>query len=166
MRDIGAATEIDSFSEIRCNESASSDILRHVGSFMQLKMLFGREMLNIRRDKSILVPRTVMIATLATLVGIIFWEVGATSPAVNSNLQSHFGAIIVIVSMALLATGQATLLTFPDERPVFIREYSTRHYNVVSYFVSRLLVEAMLTATQIFVLVSTVYRRNEARQEA
>ena len=45
-----------------------------------------------------------------------------------------------------------TLIVFPEERPVFVREYSTNHYSVLSYFVSRLMLEAYLTAIQILLL--------------
>jgi len=54
--------------------------------------------------------------------------------------------------IAVFGTALPTLLVFPEERPVFIREYSTNHYSVLSYFVSRLLLEAFLTAVQVVLL--------------
>ena len=54
----------------------------------------------------------------------------------------------------MFGTAQPALLAFPDERPVFLREYSTNHYSVISYFLSRLLMEAFVTFMQ--VLVSTI----------
>eukprot|EP00980_Cylindrotheca_fusiformis_P027050 scaffold18563_cov132-Cylindrotheca_fusiformis.AAC.6 len=50
--------------------------------------------------------------------------------------------------MSMLGTAQPELLAFPEQRPVFLREYSTNHYSVVSYFLSRLTMEAILTALQ------------------
>jgi ABC-type multidrug transport system permease subunit len=52
---------------------------------------------------------------------------------------------------------QMSLFTFPDERPVFLREYSTKHYSVLSYFVSHLATEALVTAVQTFLLVTIIY---------
>jgi len=52
----------------------------------------------------------------------------------------------------VFGTALPTLLVFPEERPVFIREYSTNHYSVLSYFVSRLSLEAFLTAVQVVLL--------------
>merc|ERR1712032_1477274 len=46
-----------------------------------------------------------------------------------------------------------TLLSFPDERPVFLREYSTNHYGILPYFISRLCMEAFITFLQIVVLL-------------
>ena len=61
------------------------------------------------------------------------------------HLQSMFG------------TAQPALLSFPEERPVFLREYSTNHYGVLPYFLSRLTVEVVVTAVQIFVQVVITY---------
>jgi ABC-type multidrug transport system permease subunit len=72
---------------------------------------------------------------------------------VPSNLSSSFGALILVLMMAMFGTAQQALLAFPQERPVFLREYSTNHYSVISYFLNRLTVEAVVTALQAFVLV-------------
>jgi ABC-type multidrug transport system permease subunit len=55
--------------------------------------------------------------------------------------------------LAMFGTAQPALYAFPQERPVFLREYSTNHYSVISYFLSRLTMEAFITALQILVLV-------------
>ena len=57
----------------------------------------------------------------------------------------------------MFATALPTLIMFPDERPVFLREYSTNHYNVLSYFLSRLGLEAFLTAVQILLVSILTY---------
>lgn len=59
----------------------------------------------------------------------------------------------MILMMSMFGTAMPTLLSFPEERPVFLREYSTNHYGVVSYFISRLAMEALVTLIQILVLV-------------
>eukprot|EP00980_Cylindrotheca_fusiformis_P027777 scaffold22559_cov111-Cylindrotheca_fusiformis.AAC.16 len=52
----------------------------------------------------------------------------------------------------MMGTAEPALLSFPEERPVFLREYSTNHYSVLSYFLSRLSVEASITALQVLVV--------------
>jgi ABC-type multidrug transport system permease subunit len=59
--------------------------------------------------------------------------------------------------ISMFATALPTLIMFPDERPVFLREYSTNHYNAVSYFLSRLGLEAFLTAVQILLVAILTY---------
>jgi len=60
--------------------------------------------------------------------------------------------------LAMFGTALPTLIVFPQERPVFIREYSTNHYSVLSYFTSRLALEAFLTAVQVIIMVREVVR--------
>lgn len=57
----------------------------------------------------------------------------------------------------MFGTAQPALLSFPEERPVFLREYSTNHYGVLPYFMSRLTVEVVVTAIQILVQVVITY---------
>ena len=57
----------------------------------------------------------------------------------------------------MFGTAQPALLAFPEERPVFLREYSTNHYSVLPYFMSRLTMEAVVTAFQILVSVMITY---------
>jgi len=57
----------------------------------------------------------------------------------------------------MFGTAQPALLAFPDERPVFLREYSTNHYGVLPYFLSRLAMEMSVTAGQILLQVTITY---------
>lgn len=63
----------------------------------------------------------------------------------------------MILMMSMFGTAMPTLLSFPEERPVFLREYSTNHYGTISYFVSRLAMEALVTFFQILVLLLIAY---------
>ena len=71
------------------------------------------------------------------------------------NIQSHFGALISVLLIGMFNTAEPALLSFPQERPVFLREYSTNHYGVGAYFLSRLTMEAVVTAVQVLVFVSS-----------
>lgn len=59
--------------------------------------------------------------------------------------------------MSIMGTALPTLLIFPQERPVFLREYSTNHYSVFAYFMSRFGVEAFVTAIQVFITAILTY---------
>ncbi|KAL3907555.1 MAG: hypothetical protein SGILL_008825 [Bacillariaceae sp.] len=119
----------------------------------QIKMLFIREMNNMKRDKSVLGGRFAFTAFLGLLIGVIFLDVGESDSSNNANLNSHFGALVMVLMMGMFGTAQQALLAFPQERPVFLREYSTNHYSVFSYFINRLTVEAAVTAVQVLLLV-------------
>ena len=122
--------------------------------FTQVKMLIWREARHIRRDKSVTTARVLQGGLMAALIGVIFNNVGQTSTATATNIQSQFGAIVIVSCAIMMGPAQAALLAFPEERPIFLREYSTKHYSVFAYFVSRLVAEAILGAVQCVVVVS------------
>lgn len=127
---------------------------RQVGMATEIKMLFGREIVNLKRDTAAVGARFGLTIFLGVLIGVIFLNVGRSDSAVQQNIQSHFGALVMVMLMGMFGTAQPALLAFPEERPVFLREYSTNHYNVLSYFLSRLTMEAFITFLQICVQVS------------
>ena len=59
----------------------------------------------------------------------------------------------MVLLTCMFGTAQVALVEFPEERPIFVAEYSTNHYSVVSYFVARLLRDAIIDLAQVFVLV-------------
>jgi len=138
---------------------------RPVGVLTQIYMLFGRELKNLKRDTVAVGARFGLTIFLSVLVGIIFLDVGQADSAQPQNLNSQFGALIMVVLMCMFGTAQPALLAFPEERPVFLREYSTNHYSVFSYFLSRLTMEAFITALQILVQAVITYFLIEFRSE-
>jgi ABC-type multidrug transport system permease subunit len=59
--------------------------------------------------------------------------------------------------IAMFGAALPTLLAFPEERPVFVREFSTDHYRVSTYFLSRLGMEALLTGLQMLTVCLITY---------
>ncbi|KAL3937587.1 MAG: hypothetical protein SGARI_002065 [Bacillariaceae sp.] len=49
------------------------------------------------------------------------------------------------------------MFDFPKDRPVFLREYSTNHYSVIPYFLSRLSIECTVTFLQTLVQLLAAY---------
>eukprot|EP00591_Stephanopyxis_turris_P014818 CAMPEP_0195539598 /NCGR_PEP_ID=MMETSP0794_2-20130614/50136_1 /TAXON_ID=515487 /ORGANISM="Stephanopyxis turris, Strain CCMP 815" /LENGTH=501 /DNA_ID=CAMNT_0040673637 /DNA_START=420 /DNA_END=1922 /DNA_ORIENTATION=- len=100
------------------------------------------------------VPKFGFSSFMSLLVGVIFFDVGTLSSDVPKNFQSHFGAVMITQMQSMFSTAMPSLLAFPTERPVFLREYATNHYSVISYFVSRLMMEALVTLAQICVMTA------------
>jgi hypothetical protein len=121
-------------------------------------MLVWRDMKNTRRDSSVIFVRVVQSALMALLIGTIFHGVGSLSTASAKNLQSQFGAIVIVSCCIMMGPANEALMAFPAERPVFLREYTTKHYSVTAYFLSRLVVEAVLGGVQTFITVSRALR--------
>jgi ABC-type multidrug transport system permease subunit len=133
------------------SKAAGAVVVKPPGFFTQINLLFTREINNLSRDVAAVGARFGLTSVMSLLIGTIFLNVGETDSSVPINLQSHFGALIMVLMMSMFGTAQPALLSFPSERPVFLREYSTDHYTVVSYFMSRLTIEASLTAVQMLI---------------
>jgi ABC-2 type transporter len=123
------------------------------GLLTQNGMLFMREIRNLYRDVTALGARLGITVFLSLLIGTIFLDVGNEDSGDVVNLNSQFGALVMLTLMAMFGTAQPALLSFPEERPVFLREYSTNHYSVAPYFVSRLTMEAIVTGLQVLVMM-------------
>lgn len=161
-RDLGDAFEPEEGKDalgitITRRSFARADDEKPPGFVDQTKLLFLREWRNLLRDVTALGARFGLTIFLSVLIGTIFLDVGETDSAVAANLQSHFGALIMVLLMSMFGTAQPALLSFPEERPVFLREYSTSHYTVGAYFYSRLTMEALLTGAQVFVMTVITY---------
>jgi len=77
-------------------------------SFMtQIGKLIKREIANIRRSRAVTIARIVQSTVLGVLVGVIFFRVGSLPPDKAQNLQSHFGAIVIVSTIVMMGPAQA-----------------------------------------------------------
>jgi ABC-type multidrug transport system permease subunit len=79
------------------------------------------------------------------------------SPSHRNHSLTFTPLQVMVLMISMFGTALPTLISFPDERPVFLREYSTNHYGVVSYFISRLAMEALITFLQILEILLIAY---------
>lgn len=140
----------------RVSENLQKNELPH-GIWTQTKMLYRRELTALRRDKVGVSIRMSLSLFFAILEGVIFLNVGRSSTKYPENVQSQFGAAVIVLLGSMVASAQYSLLTFPQERPVFLREYSTDHYSVASYFLSRFTLEISLSTIEILIQVIIPY---------
>lgn len=106
----------------------------------QTMLLTQREARGVLRDTQTLAARFIVPAFLNLLNALIFWKIG-----VKDDLQSHAGALYQVFIGAMFGAAQPLLLTFPLERPVFVREYAGGNYSSTAYFISKTLVEMPLS---------------------
>lgn len=131
---------------------------RSTGFCKQLGMLLAREVRGTLRNKGILYARFGMILFLAALYGWLFSGSAAQGDKKDSSepncvagnfdaggctgdFQAHFGTLVSLSIMAMMGAAQPVILQFPQERPVFLREYAAHQYGVLPYFISKTLVE-------------------------
>lgn len=113
-----------------------------------------REARQVARDKASLIAQFGSTAFLYVIIGNIFsgaadysdMAVHANDPvAQNAEIfqttTTHFGVVTFIATGAMFGLAQPTMLSFPQERPIFLREYASGQYGAAPYFLSKVLVE-------------------------
>jgi ABC-type multidrug transport system ATPase subunit len=143
---------------------ANADIFHHVSMLTEMKLLYVRELKSMVRFTVPLKARFGFATFMSLLIGTIFLRVGSTDSSVPKNFQSHFGGVLIILMTNMFGTAMPSLLSFPLERPIFLREYSTGHYNVASYFFSKLTMEAVTTLAQVFVTTAITFFMMQLQQ--
>eukprot|EP00037_Helgoeca_nana_P008263 m.73616 g.73616 ORF g.73616 m.73616 type:complete len:707 (+) comp18824_c0_seq2:1094-3214(+) len=132
------------------------------GFIPQLKALLTRETQATIRNKPALIARFGLSTCLNLFFAFIFYQVGTATTGCpgfdcTPDIQDHFGAVANIAIGLMFGAAQPTLLAFPLERPTFLREYGTNTYGTLPYFLSKTLVEVVLTFLQILLIFVVVY---------
>jgi ABC-type multidrug transport system ATPase subunit len=120
----------------------------------QTRALFRREVQNLYRNTHALKTRTAMTLMISLMIGALFFQVATNEFDEFINVQTTFGSLVMALTANVFSTALPALTSFPEERPVFLREYSTNQYSIISYFMSRMTMEIVITAVQ--VTVSTI----------
>lgn len=93
--------------------------------YKQVTQLTYREFMNSRRDVAALASRFGITVLMNLLFGLIFLNVGSKGNENNKDFNAHVGALSMATIFSLFGSAQQVMLTFPFERPMFLREYAT-----------------------------------------
>lgn len=128
--------------------SEEVDIEPRATFFRQVYHLTFREFINTKRDIASLIGRFGITIFLHILFSLIFKGAGGRDDSDTENFSSHYGALTMVSISTMFGSAQPTLLQFPFERPLFLREYSTGTYGAVGYFMSKAFIELPLVFLQ------------------
>lgn len=81
----------------------------------------------------------------------IFWKAG------TKDAGTHFGALVNLFIGCLIGSAQPAILNFPTERPIFMREYAVGMYSIVTYFISKVIVELPLEFIRCLIVMLLAY---------
>ena len=144
----------------RLKDSASREATasQHVGFVQQTRLLYGRETKNLVRDKGAIMIRISSNLVFGLLFGLIFYGIGRSGYDEPAEVQGSYGAMANLLISTMFGVAQSSLMEFPKDRPVFLREYSTNHYSVLPYFLAKFSVECIVTLGQVtFQLVASFW---------
>ncbi len=78
-------------------------------------------------------------------------------PLSHQVVQSVLGAVVNVLISTLMGQSNSAVAVFSRDRPLFLREYSTDHYNIIPYFLSKLGSEAFNSFLAVFTQAVLVY---------
>ena len=139
-------------SAARLPASATVVAPRPLPYHLQLLYLLRRSHLCVSRSPLLKIAQVLQSLVLGLLVGLSFIHLGLS----QSSVQNRLGAVYFIILCTIFANTFAVVLTFAEERAVFMREQRSSMYSVSAYFIARTAVDAppTLVCSVVFVCVS------------
>lgn len=128
-----------------------------VSVWQEFRMLQQREMRNMHRNPLPMIINVTMTSVLSIIFGVIFLDIGRQDRSDFSVLQAQMGAIVNLLISTLMGQSNTAIFIFSSERPLFLREYSTEHYTIVPYFLSKLWSEAINSFAAVLVQALITY---------
>ncbi len=123
----------------------------------QLKELSHRDARQLVRDVQALKIRFGATVFLNLIYGLIFLNAGRQDDGDKDEFGSHYGAIVMVSISSMFGAAQPMMLSFPFERPMFLREYGTGTYSARAYFLSKWTLELPLALAQVLTQYIIVY---------
>ena len=96
-------------------------------------MLFGRNLLIVKRNPKVLAMKIVQAIITAVLLAILFTNVTKDF----TGIQDRLGIILNCIVHVIFGAITTTILVFSDEKKVFMRERANSLYSVLAYFLAK-----------------------------
>ena len=122
--------------------------------FVSFGQLLYRAGINLKRNVFYTYARFILAIYMSIIIMMVFPNLQEISYVVVRN---KCGAIFFVIMSTFMSAMQNVLLTFPDERALFLREQSNKMYGVLSYYITKTLVEIPFQILMPVVMTLLVY---------
>jgi len=116
------------------NRADHQDEMTYPSSFMtQVGLLFKRTMQSVWREKMLTLLRLVAHIIVALMMGLLYWKIGDDAAMMFNNAGLLFFTQLFLLFTAMMPT----VLTFPLERQVLLREHANHWYSLKAYYLAK-----------------------------
>uniref|UniRef100_A0A182JZ37 ABC transporter domain-containing protein n=1 Tax=Anopheles christyi TaxID=43041 RepID=A0A182JZ37_9DIPT len=101
--------------------------------WMQFWILLKRTMITIMRDQTLTQMRLLSHVIVGAIIGMIYYDIGNDA----SKIMSNAGCIFFTTMFTMFTAMMPTILTFPTEMAVFVREHLNYWYSLKSFYFAK-----------------------------